>query len=360
MSEINDRATVSLVVNGEQARREMADLENKIASAAKRVDYLKEKIKDKNAFSLAKESVSTYTSDLEDLRTRLKEAVDNYSRLTDESASTDDLKAARESVKALKDEVRQTTENLKKAKAELADFDPKTLEKAKRQLSGYRSRLEHIQAATVGVNRALENLGNATPKELEKTLRALNKEFRNAEQGSEAYKALADNIRAVKEQLASVREDLEGSTTPWERFCDWAFNTLPALQVISDGYDAAISAMRGYVDAYAAMDQEMASVQKFSGLSADEVAQLNRQFLEMDTRTSREQLNMLAQDAGRLGKQTVEDIMGFVRAADKVNVALDDLGKGATMKLSKLTGIFGIEDVYGTETALLKVGSIIN
>ncbi|MDE5812827.1 MAG: phage tail tape measure protein, partial [Muribaculaceae bacterium] len=52
--------------------------------------------------------------------------------------------------------------------------------------------------------------------------------------------------------------------------------------------------------------------------------------------------------------------MGFVRAADKVNVALDDLGAGATLTLSKLTGIFGVEERYGTEQSLLKVGSVIN
>ncbi|MEE0907366.1 MAG: phage tail tape measure protein, partial [Muribaculaceae bacterium] len=55
-----------------------------------------------------------------------------------------------------------------------------------------------------------------------------------------------------------------------------------------------------------------------------------------------------------------EDVLGFVRAADKINVALDDLGEGATLTLSKLTGIFGDEQRYGTEQALLKVGSVIN
>jgi len=37
----------------------------------------------------------------------------------------------------------------------------------------------------------------------------------------------------------------------------------------------------------------------------------------MDTRTPREELNKLAQEAGRLGKTSTEDVMGFVRAADK-------------------------------------------
>jgi TP901 family phage tail tape measure protein len=117
---------------------------------------------------------------------------------------------------------------------------------------------------------------------------------------------------------------------------------------------------RKSVDDFASMDQEMASVRKFTGQTAEEVAAMNEEFKKMDTRSPREELNKLAQEAGRLGKSSQEDILGFVRAADKINVALDDLGDGATLTLSKLTGIFGDEARYGTEQSLLKVGSVIN
>ena len=49
-----------------------------------------------------------------------------------------------------------------------------------------------------------------------------------------------------------------------------------------------------------------------------------------------------------------------MKAADQINVALDDLGDGATLTLSKLTNIFGDEERLGTEKALLAVGSVIN
>ena len=49
---------------------------------------------------------------------------------------------------------------------------------------------------------------------------------------------------------------------------------------------------------------------------------------KIDTRSSREHLNQLAQEAGRLGKTSPEAVLGYVRAADKINVALDDLGEG--------------------------------
>ena len=121
-----------------------------------------------------------------------------------------------------------------------------------------------------------------------------------------------------------------------------------------------VMAGRYAVNAYAEMDAEMANVRKFTGMTAEQVALLNQEFQKIDTRTSREDLNRLAQEAGRLGKTSQEDVLGFVKAADQINVALDDLGDGATLTLSKLTNIFGDEARLGTERSLLAVGSVIN
>ena len=66
-----------------------------------------------------------------------------------------------------------------------------------------------------------------------------------------------------------------------------------------------------------ATDTEMANVRKFTGMTEEQVADLNEEFKKMDTRTGREQLNMLAEDAGKLGKKSKEDVLGFVHAADQ-------------------------------------------
>jgi TP901 family phage tail tape measure protein len=121
-----------------------------------------------------------------------------------------------------------------------------------------------------------------------------------------------------------------------------------------------IMAGRSAVKAFADMDAEMANVRKFTGMTEEQVEDLNEEFKKMDTRTAREQLNVLAEEAGKLGKQSKEDVLGFVKAADQINVALDELGDGATLTLSKLTTIFGDEERLGTEKALLSVGSVIN
>lgn len=258
-------------------------------------------------------------------------------------------------LKANIDQAKKKVEDLENAKAA-----PKDIEKARKEVRKLEKQLSDAQSATENVKDALENLDKVSLHDLNKTLRALHAQFKNTKQGSEAYDDLARKIRIVKEQISAVKGELKESESLWSRFKKWAIGSWAAIDLLVRGYDALSSSIQEYVNAYSDMDQEMANVRKFTGMTAEEVEILNEEFKKMDTRTSREELNKLAQEAGRLGKSSVEDVMGFVRAADKINVALDDLGEGATLTLSKLTGIFGVEEKYGTEQSLLKVGSVIN
>lgn len=361
MSNITDTATVTLVCDGEQAKKELAELQKKFDDASKRVSDLQDKMRDKVAFKAATDNVGRLSVELVSLKAKLKDAEDEYQRLkNDKTSSKADRRRAWEAVRDLKTEVADTSKALREAKKELKEFDPKNLEKAQKELEKVKKRMDDIRSSSQAVQDTLRNLDKVSPRELEKALKALNKEFRNARQGTEEYERLAEQIRAVKEQIESVKDDLSEESSIWDRFKTWAFDAWPAIDLLETWYSSALDTMRGFVDAYAEMDQEMASVRKFTGMEDSQVFDLNERFKQLDTRTSREQLNMLAQDAGRLGKQSVDDVMGFVRAADKINVALDDLGQGATLTLSKLTGIFGVEERYGTEQSLLKVGSVIN
>ena len=69
-----------------------------------------------------------------------------------------------------------------------------------------------------------------------------------------------------------------------------------------------IMAARKAVSAYAEMDEAMANTRKFTGMTQEQVEDLNEAFRKMDTRTPRETLNELAQEAGRLVKSTKEAV----------------------------------------------------
>ena len=259
------------------------------------------------------------------------------------------------------DNLKKKSQDLEKAIENAAKAGNKQqLTRLQRELRQTNRQIAQIESATVGVEKVLRNLDKATPKELNKTLSTLKKQLNGIERGTTEWNRQCEAIKRVKHELERVNADLREGEGRWQRFNrivnDWQATIMGAAAAVT----GLIMAGRAAVKAYADMDAEMANVRKYTGMTADQVADLNEEFKKMDTRTSREDLNRLAEEAGRLGKTSKEDILGFVKAADQINVALDELGEGATLTLSKLTAIFGDEQRLGTEKALLAVGSVIN
>lgn len=255
---------------------------------------------------------------------------------------------------------KQLVELRKKAQRAAELGDKGTLQKTQKKIVKVENQMRKLRTATANVEDTLRNLDKATPKQLKKDLQVLKSQLNGLERGSEAWNSHIEKIKILQKELKKINGEMKLTESFWDRFNrkmnDWQ-TTLAAGAAALTGV---IMAGRSAVKAYAEMDAEMANVRKFTGMTAEQVEDLNEEFKKMDTRTARDELNKLAQEAGRLGKQSKEDVLGFVKAANVINVALDDLGDGATLTLSKLTSIFGDEKIYGTEQSLLKVGSVIN
>ena len=259
------------------------------------------------------------------------------------------------------DGLKKKSQDLEKAIQQAAQSGNKaSLNKLQRELKQTNKQISQIESATVGVEKVLHNLDRATPKELNRTLSTLKKQLNGIERGTAEWNRQCEAIRRVKAEIEQVNSSMQVAEGRWSRFNrvinDWQTTIMGAAAAAT----GLVMAGRSAVNAFAEMEAEEANVRKFTGMTKEQVTQLNEEFKKMDTRTSREDLNKLAQEAGRLGKSSVEDVMGFVKAADQINVALDDLGEGATLTLSKLTNIFGDEARLGTEKSLLAVGSVIN
>lgn len=265
---------------------------------------------------------------------------------------------AKQMMSELEQKVSDTKKKISDLKASMADA--KEIENARKELKSYEKQLDEVRSATQGVESALSNLDSATPRQLEKALRTLNRQLKDMPPGSDTWDSHIEKIKELKARLEEIKDETNEQETLWDKFKNWSADAWPAIDLLNQWGGSFVDLARSAVDAFAEMDQEMANVRKFTGMTEEQVNELNEAFKNIDTRTGREDLNKLAQEAGRLGKTSSEDILGFVRAADKINVALDDLGEGATLTLSKLTGIFGDEKIYGTEQSLLKVGSVIN
>ena len=240
------------------------------------------------------------------------------------------------------------------------DGNKPLLKNLKKELKDARKQLKDFESAAHAADYVMRNLDKATPKQLSAALRQLKKELNDIDRGSKAWDEHIRKIKRVQTELDRVNKQMKGNESLWTRFSKTMFQWGNALMVAAGAMTGLVLSGRKAVEAFAEMDQEMANVRKYTGMAAEQVEALNEEFKKMDTRSSRQQLNKLAQEAGRLGMQSQEDVMGFVRAADKINVALDELGEGATLTLSKLTNIFGDRERLGVEQSLLAVGSVIN
>lgn len=234
------------------------------------------------------------------------------------------------------------------------------LKRLRKELTDTKRQIREIESATMQVENVMARLDKATPKELSRTLATLNKQLDYMERGSVAWNAHVEKIRKVKAEIAAVNNEIRTQEGFWSRFNrtlnDWQTTIMGAIAAVT----GLIMAGRSAVNAYAEIDEQLTNTQKYTGMTRKTVEEMNDSFKKMDTRTSRAQLNELAQEAGRLGKNTREDVQGYVEAADIINVALVDLGAGATQTIAKLSNIFGVEKILGTKDAMLAVGSTVN
>lgn len=264
------------------------------------------------------------------------------------------------------DKLKAKAAELRKAFADATKAgDTKEVSRLTSEINKTNSEIRRLQTNAERVRDAMVSLDKATPKQLRNTIKMINAELNSGRvaRGSREWNDYVKQLQRAQAELKKVKAEMEGVGDDdslldklKDAFNDWAAPVAAA----SAAFAGVVMSGRAAVKAFADMEAEEANVRKFTGMTAEEVKALNDEFKKMDTRTSREELNKLAQEAGRLGKTDGESVLGFVKAADQLNVALDDLGEGATLTLSKLTGIFGDEKIYGTEQSLLKVGSVIN
>lgn len=276
-------------------------------------------------------------------------------------------------------------------RSQMADFDPSTTMYASRasQLKLVEAELERIRQSEQKVvtlmqqydkeidrtnvdiketkrqmqlvNNTMANLKTSSIRDLEYSIKALNQQMHGMERGTEQFKQMELKAKQLKAELQAVRAEGVAQESWIKRSADW-FNR---MQGIALGAVAAISGItftvKKCVEEYAKMDDEMTNVRKYTGQAAEEVERMNEDFKKMDTRTPRQKLNQLAEDAGRLGITSTAAVEEFVDGADKINVALgDDLGDKAVSQIGKLAQMFGEDKTKGLRGAMLATGSAVN
>ena len=267
------------------------------------------------------------------------------------------------------DELKAKLEQLKAKREEaLERGDSRAFSLYSKEIKKVEKEIERTETKAETLGRALGNLDKSAPNELKRTLRELQKELNSGKvkRGSAEWQALTRAIRETKDALDAVNRELRTTQqSSWsDRLAEWG-NKWMGLVMNVQAFFEVVSGVRAIlqqaVSDYADIEEAKAQVRKYTGLAAEDVDALNESLKAMDTRTSREQLNALAGDAGKLGITAKDQILDFVEAADKINVALgDDLGAGAVKNVGKLAMLFGEDKRLGLKGAMLATASVIN
>ena len=289
--------------------------------------------------------------------------------MTSNEIKTIELIVNSEQARKRLDELKTKLEQLKTKREEaLEKGDSRAFALYSKEIKKVEKEIERTETKAETMTRALENLDKSAPNELKRTLRELQKELNSGkvQRGSAEWQALTKAIRETKDALDGVNRELRTTQqSSWsDRLAEWG-NKWMGLVMNVQAFFEVVSGVRAIlqqaVSDYADIEEAKAQVRKYTGLAAEDVDALNESLKAMDTRTSREQLNALAGDAGKLGITSKEQILDFVEAADKINVALgDDLGAGAVKNVGKLAMLFEEDQRLGLKGAMLATASVIN
>ncbi len=214
----------------------------------------------------------------------------------------------------------------------------------------------------------MKNINGASLKELRSAAKQLQSEINKLEPGTQAFIEKSKQLQQVNTRIRQLTNEFKGLVVEEKQ-------ATFSLKGLADGFNkyfgmvtAGIAAITGISMAFrkaaedaARLDDVYSDVMKTTGLLHEQVAELDQELMKINTRTSREQLLLLARDAGKLGITGKEDILGFVRAADQIQVALgEDLGEGAIKNLGKIADVFGLTKEMGIEKSLLSIASAVN
>ena len=265
-------------------------------------------------------------------------------------------------------------EKAKKAKEDLAKEDTskwgdkewKKWQQLNREIERGEKQLKKYGTNATYVKQVLDNLNGKSLNDLQASVKTMQRILDRGlvPRGKEDWNQLTEAIAKTKEQIEKVKND----TNSFSESMDATKNKVTFFSSIYTGISylgnilsSLSDKVAGYVSQYAAMQEHVAGVSKYTGMAAKDVEELNEEFKKMDTKTSREALNDLAADAGRLGITGKKDVLDFVQAADQINIALgEDLGEGAVKNIGKLANIFGDDKRMGLKQAMLSTASAIN
>ena len=210
------------------------------------------------------------------------------------------------------------------------------------------------------VDDVIRNLSTAPIKAIKDSIKTVEAQMNRLNRSTEQYAQKKEQLKKLRDELDRINGTAGKTTSAFDQIGQ-TIKRLASYVLVYAGFNKLTEGLRTMYNANVALSDQLADIQKTTGLMGQDLADLSNSILRIDTRTPVEQLNALAVAAGKLGISAKEDVLEFVKAGNIINVALgEDLGEDAIRSLAKLNDILGITKEMGIEKGLLATGSAIN
>lgn len=220
--------------------------------------------------------------------------------------------------------------------------------------------IRNNKTAYIDLDQVVKELNKTTLRKLQDSLKQCRKQMNDLTADDPRMKTLIQQYQQIDNQIGKI-------TGQWKRQDGAILSVIKRLAAyvsVYSGWNVITGQLQNIAQRNLEFSDSLADIQKTTGLSAKGVAELSGEISKIDTRTSVEELHKLAYEAGKLGigSEGVEGVAGFVRAADKISVALgEELGGSEAIKeLMKMNDVLGLTQKMGIEKSLMATGSAIN
>lgn len=164
-------------------------------------------------------------------------------------------------------------------------------------------------------------------------------------EGNKEYKEFAAQVKNAKNELKLMENQAKANVSSFEK----AWSRLKTYVTLYVGAAAALQRLTSMMGDLMELSDKLGEVRKTTGFTADEVGRLSNNLAKMDVRTNIVQLLDLSAAAGQLGLKSLEDVQGFTEAANKLMIALPEMGKEAATEMMRVAIATGEVDKIGRQ-----------
>ena len=261
--------------------------------------------------------------------------------------------------KKVMEELQQRIDGIKQKMAALdvtTKQGQREFKKLEKELVSYNSAVSQNITNTERINNAMKNLSGTSLNELKRALSAAKSELGKMSASDKGLKQMQNNVKALQGQINELTGAVNKNSGAWST----AMKNLTAYVGLFAMFNKAKELVTGAIKKNLEYSGSLTDIRKVSGLTMDQVKQLSTELAKIDTRTSVDGLAQLAYQGAKLGmsKYGVEGMAQFVKAADKINVAIgEEMGEEALPALSKMVEVMGLIPKMGIDKAMEATGS---